>query len=109
MGMPFLEGAPALPLQPVSDFQAPPGLVVVKAVPPTAVTYGSSAGHTTSPGVPEPLSPVATNTLWPCAAISSKMGSRLLSSSLHPQEQLSCLEVLSEAILLKMETSLLPT
>src|ERR1700685_433956 len=98
MGMPFFEGEPALPFHPVSDFHAPPGPVVVRSVPPTAVTYGSSAGHTTSPGVPEPLSPVATNMLWPCAPISSKMGSRLLSSSDHPQEQLTCLDVLSAAI-----------
>src|ERR1039458_1400452 len=109
MGILFFEGDPALPFQPVSDFQDPPGPLVVRSVPPTAAPQAPSGGHPTSPGVPEPLSPVATNTLWPCAAISRKIGSRLLSLSLHPQEQLSCLEVLSEAILLKMETSLLPT
>src|ERR1700722_13215207 len=109
MGTPFLEGIPALPFHPVSDFQAPPGAVVTRSVPPTAVTNGSSDGQTTPAAVEEPWSPVATRTVWPCTAISLKIGSRLFSLSDHPQEQLTCLEVLSEAILLKMETSFDPT
>src|SRR5690242_1574756 len=107
--MPFLEGIPALYCHPVSDSHGPPGPDVVRSVPPTAVIHGSSDGHTTPADVREPLSPVATKTLWPCAAISLKIGSRLLSSSFHPQEQLSCLEVLSAAICAKIETSDLTT
>src|SRR5580700_9451362 len=107
--MAFLEGMPALPFQPVSDFHAPPAAVVTRSVPPTAVTNGSSDGQTTSPAVEDPWSPVATKTVWPCTAISLKIGSRLFSLSDHPQEQLTCLEILSEAMRLKMETSFDPT
>src|ERR1700691_1413328 len=105
----FLEGPPPLPFQPVADAHDPPGPLVVKSVPPTEITYGSSAGQTESPGVLEPSSPLATNRLCPWAANSLKIGSRLLSLSVHPQEQLSCLDVLSDAIRPKIETSLLPT
>ena len=49
-------------VQAVSDFQAPPALTVVKSVPPTEVTYASSAGKTYLDLVRyASLSPEATN------------------------------------------------
>src|SRR5579863_4443056 len=109
MGTLFFETIPALFFHPVSDCHAPPPPAVVRTVPPTAVTQGSSDGQTTFAAVLDPWSPVATNTVCPCAAISSRIGSRLLSSLLHPQEQLTVLATLSAAIWLKIDMSLPPT
>jgi hypothetical protein len=44
MPRPLVLNPPLLPTHAVSETHAPPGPVVVRSVPPTAVTNGSSAG-----------------------------------------------------------------
>ena len=59
--IPLGEIPPPLPGQATSDCHAPPRLAVVKIVPPTDVTQGSSAGNTPADLLRyEPLSPEAT-------------------------------------------------
>ncbi len=66
-GIAILSGEmpPPLSAQAVSDFQAPPALVVLKSVPPTETTYALSAGHASFLDDQVELSPDATKKFWP--------------------------------------------
>ena len=89
---------PVLPLVPlsalyqfhtVSDTHDPPGPLVVKVVPPTTVTYGSSEGGERPP-VKAPLSPEARKNDWPWPRIAGKLHP-CWHRCLKPHEQLNCL------------------
>src|ERR1017187_5856090 len=101
--MPPQVPAPPPQFQTFSESQDPPGLVVVKVVPPTSVMYGLSAGNGMGP-VNASESPQALKNAWPCAAISRKIWSPAGSGGPPPQEQLICLERLSLAMRLSRST-----
>src|SRR5580698_7857191 len=102
------EGPPALSAQPVSADHGPPAPPVVRSVPPTAVRLASSSGQGPLARSVE-SSPLAVRNVWPCAAISLKIGSSVAKSSCHPHEVLSCLLVLSLAMRLSTLSAVLPT
>jgi len=84
---------PPLSAQAVSDFQGPAALEVVKSVPPTETIFASSAGQASFDADQAELSPDAAKKFWPCDAICSKYGSRVLGSAgVQPHEQLICLD-----------------
>ena len=66
-GMAILSGEMPPPLsdQAVSDAQGPPGLLVVKSVPPTETTYAASAGHASFLDDQVESSPDAAKKFWP--------------------------------------------
>src|SRR5208282_822107 len=87
------EMPPPLSAHAVSDFHGPAALEVVKSVPPTETTFASSAGQASFDADHAELSPDAAKKFWPCDAICSKYGSRVLGSAgVHPHEQLICLD-----------------
>src|ERR1022692_4925514 len=114
----FPQASTGFPPQAISDSQGPPAPFVVMCVPPAAVMKGSSSGENAGlqslplqpGGVYAPLSPLATNKFCPCTANSRKIGSSDLGSAgSQPNEQLSCLAMLSVAIRFRISTSLLPS
>jgi hypothetical protein len=94
MSSPVLpELPPPLSAQAVSDDQAPPAPVVVRSVPPTDTILASSAGQASLEEDHAESSPDAAKKFWPCDAICSKYGSRVLGSAgVHPHEQLICFD-----------------
>src|ERR1700722_9776186 len=73
----------------VSDFHAPPGPVVIRFVPPTEMTFASSAGHAGFDLDQVELSPLAIKKFCPWAAIFWKYGSSaVVSAGPQIQEQL---------------------
>jgi hypothetical protein len=56
----------------VSDFHGPAALAVTRSVPPTDITFASSAGHASLLADHVELSPDAAKNSCPCAAIFSK-------------------------------------
>src|SRR5271155_1715584 len=87
------ETPPPLSAQAVSEAQGPAALVVVRSVPPTETTFASSAGQASFEADQAELSPDAAKKFWPCDAICSKYGSRVLGSAgVQPQEQPICLD-----------------
>lgn len=93
IGMESGEMPPPLSAQAVSDFHGPPALEVVRSVPPTETMFASSAGQASFDADQAELSPDAAKKFWPCAAICSKYGSRVLGSAgVQPQEQLICFD-----------------
>ncbi len=87
------EMPPPLSAQAVSDFQGPAALEVVKSVPPTETIFASSAGQASFDEDQAELSPDAAKKFWPCDAICSKYGSRVLGSAgVQPHEQPICLD-----------------
>jgi hypothetical protein len=87
------EMPPPLSAQAVSDFQGPAALAVVRSVPPTETIFASSAGQASFDEDQAELSPDAAKKFWPCDAICSKYGSRVLGSAgVQPHEQLICLD-----------------
>ena len=105
------EMPPPLSAQAVSDFQGPAALEVVKSVPPTETIFASSAGQASFDADQAELSPDAAKKFWPCDAICSKYGSRVLGSAgVQPHEQLICLDKgasVVETIALIQEVSLI--
>ncbi len=99
IGMESGEMPPPLSAHAVSDFQGPAALEVVKSVPPTETMFASSAGHASFDADQAELSPDAAKKFWPCDAICSKYGSRVLGSAgVQPHEQLICLDKGAEAV-----------
>ena len=87
------EMPPPLSTHAVSDFQGPAALEVVKSVPPTETILASSAGQASFVADQAEASPDAAKKFWPCAAICSKYGLRVLGSAgVQPHEQLICLD-----------------
>ena len=105
------ETPPPLSAQAVSDAQGPAALVVVKSVPPTETIFASSAGQASFDEDQAELSPDAAKKFWPCDAICSKYGSRVLGSAgVQPHEQLICFDKgasVSETIALMQSVSLI--
>jgi hypothetical protein len=105
------ETPPPLSAHAVSDAHGPPALDVVRSVPPTETMFASSAGHASFDADQAELSPDATKKFWPCEAICSKNGSKVLGSAgVQPHEQLICFEIgasVSETIALMQEVSLM--
>jgi len=88
------ETPPPLSAQAVSEAQGPAALEVVRSVPPTETILASSAGQASFDADQAELSPDAAKKFWPCDAICSKYGSRVLGSAgVQPHEQLICLEI----------------
>jgi hypothetical protein len=93
IAMPSGETPPPLSAQAVSDAQGPPALAVVRSVPPTETIFASSAGQASFDEDQAELSPDAAKKFWPCEAICSKYGSRVLGSAgVQPHEQLICFD-----------------
>ena len=87
------ETPPPLSAQAVSEAQGPAALEVVRSVPPTETILASSAGQASFDADQAELSPDAAKKFWPCDAICSKYGSRVLGSAgVQPHEQLICLD-----------------
>ena len=87
------ETPPPLSTQAVSDAHGPPALEVVRSVPPTETILASSAGQASFDEDQAWLSPEAAKKFWPCEAICSKYGSRVLGSAgVQPHEQLICFD-----------------
>jgi len=94
IGMLSGETPPPLSAQAVSEAQGPAALEVVRSVPPTETILASSAGQASFDADQAELSPDAAKKFWPCDAICSKYGSRVLGSAgVQPHEQLICLEI----------------
>ena len=70
-GMAILSGEMPPPLSDhaVSDCHGPPGLAVIKSVPPTETIFASSAGQASLLDDQVELSPDATKNVWSWAAI----------------------------------------
>src|SRR5450432_600342 len=79
---------PPLSTHAVSDMHGPAAPVVIKSVPPTETTYGSSAGQASLLADQVEASPDAVKKFCPCTAIFLKNGSRTIGSTgVHPHEQ----------------------
>src|ERR1700678_1076804 len=87
---------PPLPDHVRSDCHGPPAPDVVRLVPPTTVTFGSSEGGITTP-LYAPLSPDAWKNDCPCAINCLKICS-VVALMPKPHEELSCWPRLSVAI-----------
>ena len=93
------ETPPPLSTQAVSECQGPAALEVVRSVPPTETILASSAGQASFEADQAELSPDAAKKFWPCDAICSKYGSRVLGSAgVHPHEQPICLDNGAEVV-----------
>jgi len=93
IAIPSGETPPPLSAHAVSEAHGPPAFDVVRSVPPTDTMFASSAGHASFDEDQAELSPEAAKKFWPCAAICSKYGSRVLGSAgVQPHEQLICFD-----------------
>src|SRR5208282_5669329 len=93
IAMPSGEMPPPPSIQAVSEAHGPAALEVVRSVPPTETIFASSAGQASFDEDQAELSPDAAKKFWPCDAICSKYGSRVLGSAgVQPHEQLICLD-----------------
>src|SRR6476661_7709256 len=88
---------PPLPVHVLSASQSPPGPAVVRLVPPTTVTFGSSDGGMIQPVYP-PSSPDAWNNDWPWAIICLKICSVVALVGLKHHDELNCFAALSVAM-----------
>src|ERR1700690_886451 len=79
---------PPLSTHAVSDIHGPAAPVVIKSVPPTETTYGSSAGQASLLADHAEAAADAVKKFCPCTAIFLKYGSRMVGSAgVQPHEQ----------------------